>query len=563
MTQRRATRARGSALITTLVTIVILIGAVGVLVAVTGNNLRVSGNVERESLVQFLGESGVNIALAEVNTGKDIMSAGAGAGVGYVDFGSDREGHVKIRLLDPTTGLPTARASAKPFPFAYELDVQADRVIAGRSLGTRRYKVYLVRDLPFPASKNAALAILGDPAKGKVEVKKPVGITGNGNDASPIPDAGVPGLGIQGDFIDTMKAKFDPNTFIGRENGIPVTGAQPIQDPPLDFSKIDTAAKAMSDAAFAQGNSLVPTSTPANLNKDKNNDGVTTYGGVGETTLINGNVHWDQTNIQGTGNLVITGDVHIDHSTINFGSDPNGVVFLNGDGGGKGNEVHIDHSTITGSGTLIVNGDVKLDHTVLNWNGPVIVLGGDDAKTRFTAEHSSLTIGTLTGPDASGNFTENGGLYLLGVGDKSAKFKIEGNDHDPANPSSLTLNGPLLAIADRGNQSKAEVKIESKQSDAVINGYVGVFGDKVKFKVKSGDDGKANDGSVTINGGVTLGVPDQDKKTKVEFKVKGDTTIQYNHAIEDASLATLVSFLAQGGTPPTYKIGAWIETGLK
>jgi hypothetical protein len=503
----RTRRQAGSALILAIVMILLIIAMTGVLLTTTQNDLSTTGATDRHTKAGLFALSGVHIALTELNTNLNLEVTGD-ARVGYVIHGGPDE-TVTVRLLDAPGGSEVT--FAEPYKEVYILDATArsglshGQFVPSRST-QRNYVAVLKQILPVPSQADAALAILGDPSKGKVDVKgkSNANIVGDGRDQVD-PIHGVPGLGIEGRALEKMKLKFTDSEFTGYDGaGAAVTGAQPLSDPTLDFAALDAAARAID--AYAQG--------------------LMTASGTQTITDLN----------NGT---------KASPASYTFGSGPDSVTVV--DASKKNHDWK--NVNVTGEGTLIIysgDGHFDIHDSTLDWKGDVILISGDDKdKDRVKIDHSSTV-------------SIDGGLYIVGVGDKAAKLDVKGDDGKNKRAAALTVKGPTLVIADRTAKSKAELKLDSHQSKVQFDGYVGVFGDKVKVKAKH-----EKEANLVVNGSMVLGVPDVDKKTKVDVKISENIDINYNSLLYQEALDRLGRFLKGAKIPPKYMVGSFYEPALR
>lgn len=511
----RRTRESGSALIIALVTIILMLGVVAVLATASLGEVSSVGAMDRSSKAGYYAESGIHIAIAEINASRDLSGDGK---IGWVAHGSEDES-VAVSIVNPAL---FAFADGT-YPSTVTLLVVArsglshGNFVPARST-ERRYTVVLKTLPPFPAPGTAALSLLGDPTdaakKAKIDIKKGNAVNGpigDGHDQANGP-VNLPGLGIQMDAFKKLDLKkgYNPDDFLGAVNGVEVTGWQPITAPPIDFDAMDAAAKAMD--AYATALISNPSSTK-----------VTDLGDGTKATPTNYTFGYDA-----------------------FGTPIAGSVTVIDTSGGD--ERHWDNANITGQGTLIITGSLDIHHNAtLNWKGDVFVLGNDKGKDSLKIDHDSQV-------------KIDGGLYMLGVDNKEAKLRVHGDSGKDHADSALTVNGPVIVIADKSSKSKAEFKAHEHDSMVTINGYLGLFGDKIKLDAKSGKNDLTH---FQVNGEVVLAVPGGDKD-KIDVKLNQNVDFDYDSVQRQGALDRIAQFFAdKPNVKRTYTIGAWYEAALK
>lgn len=213
--------------------------------------------------------------------------------------------------------------------------------------------------------------------------------------------------------------------------------------------------------------------------------------------------------------------------------------------------------TLNGTGTLIVNGDLSImKDAVFNWNGEVIVNGGGSKDAVFRNKHGELTID---------------GMVLVLAGDGQKKAKLELHNDKGTHEGSTVINGAVLVWSGNASKHQEKAEFKAKHGDFLINGFIGVYGDKTKFDAKidhhhhheEHHHHRHPDGSFVVQGGVVVAVPGNDEKHKAKVHLHGDDIlIKYDKVKIEEALDALINFgrkMPDSAITATYEIVSWRE----
>ncbi|MBI2901587.1 MAG: hypothetical protein HYY17_15495 [Planctomycetes bacterium] len=539
----RRTRERGTALLLTVIVISMILGLSVSYFTIVMGEARTQHSTSSGTGAFYVAEAGLAQAVMELRTAQDIDGngvVGACAGsfngspytVTMTDMGDGTLELVAVASVNGTARAIEVRvASAPPVPVP-GLGAQAALAFLGKT--GKKAKIALHMHKPHEEFKNPDADGMDDDGDEDLWTStsaSPIAI--DGNDAAGV-KPNLPGLGIEDPVAyeavtdrvahDMYHNKILPDTIIG--------------DPMATI----TSKK---HGGITESASIAPLQTnPTSLNYENMNviaDQIEVV--VGEMSTAPGVITIAQNNykFQGEttyGNQVAPATVVIDAEKVEV----------------------TPGATVTGYGTLIVRGDMSiLNNAKFNWTGDIVVLGGSNRDAVFRNKHGELTV--------------NGTVIVL-AGDENKKKATMRLDNDTGkHDGSTVINGALLVW--NGNETKTQDKAEfkAKHGDFEINGFIGVYGDKVKFDAKmdhhhhdhADPDHEAHkprhkDGSFVVHGGVVVAVPGNDEKHKVKVHLHGDDIlIQYDSVAIENAIMQLVNF-GQLFTPPmpaTYQVISW------
>lgn len=250
--------------------------------------------------------------------------------------------------------------------------------------------------------------------------------------------------------------------------------------------------------------------------------------------------------------VVVDDHVFSEDTTLGTPENPQVTVI-------EGNRVKIqDGATVSGTGTLIIHGDVEIKNdSTLKFDGDIIITGTNPGKTVREAKLKNK----------KGIVQVDGNVILLGTGKGKAKLEIH-NEEDPEDESAETyFNGAVFVFSGiEETKDKAEVKI--KKGHVTMNGLLAIIGDKAKLDIKKGKKVAhprkphlVTD--FTMDGGIVVAVPDDEKGTKAEVKLDGHVTVTYNSEKLESALTSLLEFAQQFGPanpfPMKYSVVSWRE----
>ncbi len=211
-----------------------------------------------------------------------------------------------------------------------------------------------------------------------------------------------------------------------------------------------------------------------------------------------------------------------------------------------GKDIHIDGgASITGAGILIVTKDWHLHHATINWTGTIIVMGDNKhGDSKIKNHHAALNI--------TGN--------LLAIGGDGGSARIDIHNDDKKRDSSTHITGTVMALGGPDDKSKAEFR--HHHGDMTVDGFVAALGQRAKIKIDENGGGKDAIRQFTLNGAMVVAVPNTEDKgaEKLEVKLHGNVTLQYDKEKQDAALQNLVGFMGLLNLPPqAYSTVSWRE----
>ncbi|MBI3272244.1 MAG: hypothetical protein HYZ53_24855 [Planctomycetes bacterium] len=498
---------RGSALLLAMIMVIVLIGYAGSLLSVALANSRGSMEALDDAKATYVAEAGINAAMAEINSGVDPDADGLGTIARNYPNAQNATCRYKVRCTNQADG-------------SFRL------VVAGASsAGTRALEVVARPQPPFPGD-DAALGLFGFPGKHEKfkifsdkkeddddddkDVHDSVVINGYPADGG----KPVPAMAIQDPIAynkimeklskEIAKGKVSADSFKGEPivdytNSKGYTTHLPITLTPEPHFNPDLLAD-LRDKIIDKTESVIIPSATRVIDKDSEKIKVPTTWGTPATP---------QTTV------VTAKDLRLEKGAV-----------------------------LTGAGTLVVQGELKVEKdAVLNWTGTIIVIGNED-KGKDSAKLTAL----------GGQVNVVGNILVMGTNKGAADLRVD--DEGKKRQGGLKVTGAVLVMG--GPDDKKRARVRGDAGDFLIDGFLGVFGEKAELKV---EEDHHDTGAFTVNGSTVVAVPDNDdeKHEKLAIKLHGNTSLRFDRTKLNAAMGSILNFTGQNGIPLPLGVRSWRE----
>jgi len=212
-------------------------------------------------------------------------------------------------------------------------------------------------------------------------------------------------------------------------------------------------------------------------------------------------------------------------------------------------------ATIEGTGTLVIMGELDIHHADFEWDGDIILLG-DTKDAKLHNHHATLDV--------------DGTIVALGSGKKGkSKIHIH-NDKKTDDSTSSINGGVLLLGGGEDTKDKVEFKVKHGSLDMrgllMMMGHQVKVDIKPEHGKKKGDPGHFNfDGNLVL-GTSEYSDSKKEKKNKLDVKLSGNVAIQHDSDAVNEALGLFKEFFdefAPDVEPPattgSYDIVLWRE----